>query len=252
MADRSLLYQNVTFTGPDGNPIFVPMAQLDEVTKESAAVEINYGSKIGACLVMLLVVLTMTPKNRFARLPTSINVAALVVGIIRNVLLSLFWPSSFMRFYTYWSDDYRFVNHTDTRISIAATAFAIPQVVLIYAALIIQAWSMMKLWRPAVKWATMGVSMALVAVAMGFRIAGFVFQIRLITEIFDIVPFLWIRQTSLGLETATISWFCFLFNIRLIIHMWVNRSIVPTSKGLSAMEVLIITNGILMVIPGTY
>ena len=250
MADRSLLYQNVTFMGPDGNTIDVPMAQIDELTRGNAANTINYGSQIGACFVMLLVVLTMTPKNRFARVTTSINIAALIVGIIRNVLLSLFWSSSFLQFYAYWSDDYEFVNHNDTRISIAATAFAIPQIVLIYAALITQAWSMMKLWRPSVKWATMGVSIALITVAMGFRIAGFVFQIRLITEIFDIFPLLWVRQAGLALETATISWFCFLFNVRLIIHMWVNRSILPTAKGLSAMEVLVITNGVLMVIPG--
>ncbi|KAK4098415.1 hypothetical protein N658DRAFT_488474 [Parathielavia hyrcaniae] len=61
-----------------------------------------------------------------------------------------------------------------------------------------------------------------------------------------------VKQGYLGCITASICWFCFLFNIRLVMHMWTNRSILPSLKGLKAMDVLVITNGMLMFVPAWF
>lgn len=61
----------------------------------------------------------------------------------------------------------------------------------------------------------------------------------------------WVRKLYLVLITTSICWFCFLFNVRLVMHMWTNRSILRSLKGLKAMDVLVITNGTLMLVPGT-
>ncbi|KAK4119225.1 hypothetical protein N657DRAFT_693829 [Parathielavia appendiculata] len=58
-----------------------------------------------------------------------------------------------------------------------------------------------------------------------------------------------VKKTYLGCFTASIRWFCFLFNVRLVVHMWTNRSILPSLEGLEAMDVLVITNYILIFVP---
>ena len=247
------LNQTFPLLGPDGTtqiPIWIP--DVDEVVKEAIAIAVNYASQIGACVVMLLVVLTMTARSRMLRATTTINMAGLVVAIIRCTLLVLYFTSSYLEFYTFFTHDFSQISTTDTRISVAATVFAVPQLVLIEAALIIQAWSVVQLWRALLKWLTIVISALVAFFAIGFKCASVSLQVKAIVDFFDPSPYIWVRQSDLAFGTTTIFWFCFLFMTRLAFHMWEHRSILPPVKGLSAMEVLVMTNGVLMLVPGVY
>lgn len=61
---------------------------------------------------------------------------------------------------------------------------------------------------------------------------------------------LYLRYVYLALELTCICWFCFIFILRLGMHMVQNRSFLPSSKGVAAMDMLVMTNGVLMLIPG--
>ncbi|KAK3998054.1 fungal pheromone mating factor STE2 GPCR-domain-containing protein [Cladorrhinum sp. PSN332] len=244
------LNQVFVILGPDGTTqIPLTPSLVSSFYSDAASLSILYGTQIGACFIMLVVVLAMTPSARFKRVPTIISILSLTLNMIRMILLSLFYPSAWTGFYTLFSMDYQFVPRVDYNISVTATVLSIPVTMLIMAALFIQAWSMVQLWRPVYKWPVTGLSLALVLTTIGFNFAGVVFQARSI--LYTEVPRLevWVRQTYLGSITASICWFCFLFNIRLVMHMWTNRSILPSLKGLKAMDVLVITNGILMFVP---
>ena len=221
----------------------------------ATSLSILYGSQLGACFMMLCVVLAMTPRVRFRRLPTLVSIAALTLNTIRMVLLAVYFTTTWMDLYLLLTGDTQFVSRTDLNTSVAATVLSVPVTVLILAALCVQAWSMMRLWPVLWKAPAAAVSLGLVVATVVFNMWTTVVQANEVLHPEDwrtvYIP-IWARQAYLGLITASICWFCFLFNVRLVMHMWTNRSILPSLKGLKAMDVLVITNGILMLVPGMF
>ncbi|TLS27484.1 hypothetical protein PpBr36_05443, partial [Pyricularia pennisetigena] len=238
-----------SLTGSGFDQVETTPAEISSVYFLAFNTAIGYSAQIGACFIMLLVLLTMTAKARFARIPTVINTAALVVSIIRCTLLVVFFTSTMMEFYTVFSDDFSYVHPNDVRRSVAATVFAPLQLALVEAALMVQAWAMVELWPRTWKVSGIAFSLLLASVTVAFKCASAAITVKSALEPLDPRPYLWIRQTDLAFTTAMVTWFCFLFNVRLVMHMWQNRSILPTVKGLSPMEVLVMANGLLMVFP---
>ncbi|KAF3760965.1 hypothetical protein M406DRAFT_26133, partial [Cryphonectria parasitica EP155] len=214
----------------------------------------GYGVEIGASLVMLAVILTMTPKTKFWRFPTYLNIAGLCNNVIRVILLAVYFDSSWVTFYAMYSNDFRFVTRADYANSIASSVMTIPQNIMMMGALIFQAWSMIKLWPHSYKWSILVFSVVMVLLEIGFMGASTAYQIIQLevspTEGLKlIIKYAWVRYCFLGFEVACICWFCFLFICKLATHLWKNRSFLPTTKGLGAMDALVMTNGVLMLIP---
>ncbi|KAK4033260.1 hypothetical protein C8A01DRAFT_40296 [Parachaetomium inaequale] len=222
---------------------------ITQLYVQATSLSILYGTQIGACLMMLAVVLGMTPRARFRRLPTLISVAALALNTARMVLLAVFFTTAWVDLYVIVAQDASAVPRSDFNLSAAATVLSVPITMLILSALFVQAWSMLRLWPLLWKLPAAGLSLVLVLLTLAFNMATTILQARAIlyADISEIP--IWIRPTYLGLITASVCWFCFLFNVRLVMHMWTNRSILPSLKGLKAMDVLVITNGILMFFP---
>jgi pheromone alpha factor receptor len=246
----SVFNQTFVLLGSDGITQYPLTVDMVDMTYHSAiATQANYGSQIGATVMMLLVCLIMTPKSKFARIPTLINIAALAFNLIRVVMLVWYPASTWYEFYIIMTGDITTVSRSNYNTSTAATFFTVPVTILMLCALAVQAWTMVQLWPKAVKVAAMGVSALVVITAVGFKITDSVYQALWILN--EVEAPRWVRQVDLACSAASICYFCFLFNIRLLIHMWSNHSILPSVKGLSAMEVLVMTNGILMFIPST-
>jgi pheromone alpha factor receptor len=225
---------------------------ITQIYIQATSLSILYGTQIGACFMMLAVVLGMTPRARFRRLPTLISVAALALNTARMVLLAVFFTTAWVDLYVIVAQDASVVPRSDFNLSAAATVLSVPITVLILSALFVQAWSMLLLWPLLWKLPAAALSLVLVLLTLAFNMATTILQTRAIlyADISEIA--IWVRQAYLGLITASICWFCFLFNVRLVMHMWTNRSILPSLKGLKAMDVLVITNGILMFFPGGF
>ena len=242
--------QTIVLLAGDGvQEIPVPLPDLDALVFTFFRIAINFGVQIGACLMLLVVLLAMTPRSRYAKWTTYINLAALVTVLVQRLLMVLFFTSSYVEFYTLLSGDPTFLRPVDTGVSIAGCVFAILQVICIEAALIFQAWAMIQLWPTLWKWITISLSTLIALLTVGFKCASTASQIIAIRD-FQPQTRVWIQQVDLALSTITIIWFCFVFLIRLVAHMWKHRTILQGKKGLVAMDVLVVTNGVLMVIPG--
>nr|CAP17786.1 pheromone receptor 2 [Neurospora sp. FGSC 8827] len=248
-ADHDHLTNQVLFFFDNyGNLLNVTTTDVDTLTDMMISTAINYATQIGATFIMLAIMLLMTPRRRFKRLPTIISLLALCMNLIRVVLLALFYPSHWTDFYVLYSGDWHSVPRSDMQISVAATVLSIPVTALLLSALMVQAWSMMQLWTPLWRALVVLVSGLLSVATVALSFANCIFQAKNILYADPFPPF-WVRKLYLALTTGSISWFAFLFMIRLVMHMWTNRSILPSMKGLKAMDVLIITNSILMLIP---
>lgn len=231
-----------------GQLVNVTIAMVDEMNRLMISSAVNYATQIGATFIMLAIMLLMTPRRRFKRLPTIISLLALLLNLIRVVMLTLFYPSHFTDFYVLYSGDWTFVPQSDMHITVAATVLSIPVTVLLLSALMVQAWSMMQLWEPLWRALVVSISALLTVGTVILSFVNCIFQVKNIIYLDPFPPY-WVRKLYLAMTTGSISWFTFLFMIRLIMHMWTNRSILPSMKGLKPMDVLIITNSILMLVP---
>lgn len=249
--------QIIMLTLPNGQAEPVPLSVVDNSNNIMIVTSIGYGVEIGASLVMLAAILTMTPKTKFWRLSTYLNIASLCNNIIRVVLLATYFNSSYVAFYALYSHDYSHITSTDRATTVASTAMTVPQNVLVMSALTLQAWAMVRLWPRAYKWVIFAMSVILVLLEIGFMAAAEAYQIMQLSVDFAVghelvVQHLWVRYGFLGLEVTCICWFCFLFICKLLTHLWTSRSFLPKTKGLGAMDALVMTNGVLMLIPGKF
>lgn len=244
--------QNVTFLSADGKtPLYVPFAALDAFHDESASVCINYGAQLGACIIMLLVLLIQTPAAKFRRPSTILHIAGLVICSIRMVLLVAWFPSAFNDFYAVWGLDYSLVPRSAYNLSLAANSFSVILVVVIEAALMNQAWTMIRLWGDFWRYLVVGSSAIVTLLTIGWRITFAVFQSRAILELKVSKHHDWVIYWCVITNAISICWFCAIFNLKLVWHIVSNRGMLPSYKTMSPMEVLVMTNGMLMIIPGT-
>lgn len=254
LAMEDPLHQNITLTMPDGSGMLISLAEIDWNQSYIVGKTIDYAVEFGASLMMLIVLLALTPRSKLWRPTSLVNIAALINNLPRTILLAIYFESSWTQFYVLYGGDPRFVTDADFRNSVASVAFVIPQNLLMMAALMLQAWAMVTLWSRPYKWGILVVSALLSLAEVSFMLAVQSDQIRSYYPGYDPSVYLprrlFLRYVYLALELTCICWFCFIFILRLGMHMVQNRSFLPSTKGVAAMDMLVMTNGVLMLIPG--
>lgn len=244
--------QSVRFLAADGQtPIDVPIPEIDLFNRISVSTCINYGAQLGACFIMLLVFLFMTPSDKFRKPSSILQLSSLIICTIRMALLSAFFPSAFNEFYNYWAADYASVPSHDYGVSITGNVFSLLLVVSVEAALVNQAWALVNLWPSVWKYVLSTISVALTLLTISWRLVLTVTVTQAVTSTESQKPLRWIFRWVIVTNTASICWYCALFNVKLALHVYANRGILLRScRSLTPMEVIVMTNGLLMVIPG--
>lgn len=251
--DPSVL--NITLLVPSPSsaslvPVAIPIPIIDSFNDETVSIVINYGAQLGASITMLLVVLLTTPSAKFLRASNLLHVLALLVCVVRTILLAFYFLSPFSHFYQVWSGDYSQVPSWNYRTSVAGTVFSTLLTIITDAALMNQAWTMVSLWPNKTKYILSLLSMVVTLLAVSFRLAYTVIQCEGIYNLTAPTKYAWLIRTTLIWNICSIGWFCALFNSKLIIHLVTNRGVLPSRRAMSPMEVLIMANGILMIVPG--
>lgn len=243
--------QTVSFLSKDGvTPIQVPIPKLDEFSFYSVSVSLSYGTQLGAVLIMLFVTLLMTPTSKLRRPSGILHILVLVLCVIRMALLAAYFPSDFNEFYNVWAGDYSAVATHHFYVSIAANTISLLLVVAIELALMNQAWTMVTLWPSAAKYTLSVLSVCITLLTIGWKLAVTTLQNKSTLELVTTQDVLWVSHGAIITNAISICWFCALFNIKLVLHLITNRSVLPAGRSLAPMEVLVMTNGLLMFIPG--
>ncbi|TQW00129.1 mating-type alpha-pheromone receptor PreB [Cordyceps javanica] len=244
---------NVTFFLADHNTTAsVPMPVLNAYYDESLSVTMNYGAQLGACIVMLLVVLALTPSAKLARLASGLHLLALLICIVRTGLLFAYYLTPSSHFYQVWAADQSEVPRRYWDLSLAGNTLALPLVIVTQAALVNQAWTMIAFWPRAAKYAACVVSGIVVLMTVGTRLAFVIVQNHAIITAIPPISFSWGIHWTVVMGAISIFWFCAVFNVKLISHLVTNRGVLPSATLLTPMEILVITNGVLMVIPAIF
>ena len=251
MAAFNPFRQKVSFFAADGTTkISVPVPVIDQANFEAFGVCINYGTQIGACLVMLIILLVTTPASKLRRASNVLQILALVICPVELIVLVLYFPSPLNEFYRYWAEDYSGVPQRYFDMSIAGSTLSILLVAVLELELMNQAWIMVKLWPNPVKYAVSFVSVLVSLNTLGWRMAFVVLQNESVVNLSRPHNIEMVSEVTVATNAASIFFFCAVFNIKLVQHLITNRSILPSSKALNSMEILVMTNGILMIFPG--
>lgn len=246
--------QNITILlSPSAPPISIPIPLIDAFNDETVSIITNYGAQLGASLAMLLVLLAATPPSRLLRPGTPlVHALALLVCVVRTVLLIYFFLTPFSHFYQVWTGDFSQIPAWNYRASIAGTVLSTLLTIVTDAALVNQAWTMVSLFAPRTKRIVCLFSVLVALLAISFRVAYTVIQCESIAALAAPRRFAWLIRATLLLNIGSIGWFCALFNSKLVSHLVTNRGVLPSRRAMSPMEVLIMANGILMIVPGKH
>ncbi|KAF9882416.1 hypothetical protein CkaCkLH20_00452 [Colletotrichum karsti] len=235
----------------DGRHLQIDVEIVNIVYQENIGICINYGSQIGASFMMLLTIIAMTPSIKLIKVSLWIHILTLIASTIRMTLLAAYFTSNWNNFYSTWTGDYSRITAGDFHRSVATETISLILLILVQISLGIQAWALVNLLPGCWKWFFTGLSFFISTAAVAWRMAFTAIQIEAILLITLPNPD-WIRYQSTIIGAVSIFYYCALFNIKLLIHLVKNRGILPTRQGLSAMEVLVITNGLLMMIPAVF
>lgn len=243
--------QNITFYAADGETLlYVPIPSIDMFNAYLASVCVNYGTQLGAAIVMLLVLVIATPSAKLRRPSGLLQVLVLVLCIIRMALLSAYFFSDFVDFYNVNSGDYSTVPARYYVLSVTGNTFSLLLIVAVEICLMHQAWAMVALWPDLVRYVIVVLSVCISLMALGWRLASLVFQNIAILSSVSYEATIWVAQWAGVANALSICWFCALFNAKLVAHLVRHRGILPVGRSVTPMEILVMTNGVLMIIPG--
>ena len=230
-------------------PVNVSIPQLDEFVLYGVQISINYGSQIGASVVLLIVLLLLTKVEKRTSPIFLINTLSLLFNLVRNVLLCLFFTSAFNESYAYFAGDYSRVPQGDYANSITATVFEVLTLISIEASLCLQVRVVCITLRRMYRLAIFILSAAIALVAIGLRM---VYTVKNDILILQTVPLdsLYSLGSATNIATSiSICWFSAVFVIKLGFALRTRRKLGLGQFG--SMQIIFIMGCQTLIIPGT-
>ena len=240
--------QTITLLLQDGTPFNISMHDLDVYRSYGIRICINYSSQIGASFTLLLILLTLSKREKRRSPIFFLNVLSLAVNTIRSLLQCLYFTGPFYYPYAYFSGDYSKVPQSQIGISIAADTLTLVLVILIEISLILQVRAVCVTTRETQRFWIMVTSVTVAMVAIGFRFALVVINSEAIRNIENFGSWLWLVTATTITQAISIWFFSLVFLIKLGYALVLRRRLGLRQFG--PMQIIFIMGCQTMVIPG--
>ncbi|KAL5604271.1 hypothetical protein BROUX41_002244 [Berkeleyomyces rouxiae] len=246
--------QVFNLTASDGVTQFpVALDILNTAIKRYYAQCISYGVQFGLCFGLLLSLLILSPTERIRKIGVRLQMAGLLCNMLRVLLLALYYTSNWTELYDMASGEYLQVDDTDLFKTVSSTVMLLVLLALIGCMLTVHAWSLMRMWAPLAKWTALAISVGVTMALLSFKIVVAVMYTRATLRMEGASRRAqWLSFASNIMYAAVIFWFAMLFNVKLVTHLVKNRRFLPLRNRLTPIETLVITNGIMMIIPVSF
>ena len=242
--------QSFTLIMGDGTPFKVSIPDLDAFILYSVNICIMYASQLGASLVLLVVMAIMTkPEKRFVPI-TILNVLALTINFIRNILLCLYFTGPFSETYAYFAQDYSRVPTSAYGTSIAASVLTLVNLICIEGSLWLQMHVMCLTLRKVYRQAILGASLLIASLAIVVRLVLCIKNSKAIMTLADDTSFTWLSSATNITTTISVFWFCAVFVIKLGFALCQRRKLGLRRFG--PMQIIFIIGCQTMIIPGKH
>jgi pheromone alpha factor receptor len=238
---------NVTILMSNGTQFDVLISDIDRWFYFATRVSTNYGTQVGACLVMFLVTLVLAGDSQRRKLVYILNVFSLVLGFVRAMFQLVYFSGHWQEFYNYFTDSQSNLTKSDFATSVAGTVMPLLMTAAVNMSLALQAHTVCKVMERKYYYTSFGFSCVVLLLALGFRFAECVTNSMAITSGVTYFDQAWITIGTLATQAISIGWFSILFMWKLGWTVWTRKKM--GWPNLRLVEFLMIMSGCTMIIP---
>jgi pheromone alpha factor receptor len=240
--------QTITLLLQNGTPFNISMYDLDVYRSYGIRICINYSSQIGASFMLLVILFTLSKREKRRSPIFFLNALSLAANTIRSLLQCFYFTGPFYYPYAYFSGDYSKVPQSQIGISIAADTLTLILVIFIEISLILQVRVVCVTTRETQRFWIMVTSVTVAMVAIGFRFALVVINSEAIRNIENFGSWLWLVTATTITQAISIWFFSLVFLIKLGYALVLRRRLGLRQFG--PMQIIFIMGCQTMVIPG--
>lgn len=241
--------QTFTLLLADSTPFNLTIPDLDDFILYNVQICINYGSQLGASLVLLIVLLLLTKPDKRLSPISILNTLGLTINVIRNIIQCLYFTGPFSETYAYFGQDYSRVPKSDYATSIAGAVLTFILLICVEMSLIFQVRVMCVMVRESYRLALFVVSNMIALPALGFRFALCVENAQYIISLTPPTALNWLESASNITTSISICWFCIIFVTKLGFALVERKKLGIGQFG--PMQIIFIMGCQTLVIPGT-
>ncbi|KAF2122722.1 fungal pheromone mating factor STE2 GPCR-domain-containing protein [Lophiotrema nucula] len=235
---------------PDGTPFQSSMGDIDFFRLFGIRLAINWGTQIGASIILLAVLLLLTKREKRFSLIFIMNALCLLINAIRSILQCIYLVGPFYDFYALLSGSFDRVHRDDQANTIASNVMTLLLVICIMISLTLQVWIVCVTTPKLQRLVIMMVITAVALVAVGYRFAVVVISNARTLQNLGMDDYSWI-VTDLNITQAVAIWvYCAVFTYKLGYALVQRRRLGMTQFG--PMQIIFIMGCQTMVIPGIF
>lgn len=243
-------HQTLNFSLPGGEIIPIPLDVFDSFVQYGIRICINYGTQIGASVVLLAVLVILTKAEKRSTAVFVLNVSALVFNIIRNIIQCVYFTGPFYQTFVYFSGDYSLVPRGDYATSVTGVVFYTLMVIAIEASLVLQVRAVCVTMTRNARLVILILSFLVATTTIGLRLALTVQNARAIVSSQSFYGQQWLAAASLYMITASICFFSAIFTAKLAVALKQRRSLGLRQFG--PMQIIFIMGCQTLIVPGTW
>lgn len=242
--------QSVTFLRSDGSSFPISMADFNKFVLYAVRTSIAAASQLGASVVMAVLLALLTAPDKRRSIVFYLNITTLLVNVCRTLSTTIFFTSSWVEIYTYFSGDYSRITAGAYANSVMGTIATGIMVILIELSLLIQTHVLCSTLRDLYRNIVLAWSCLVAAVPIAFRIAFMVANVKAIMSQSSLGKNVWIQSSSNISITVSICYFSLVFLAKLGYAIYTRRLL--GMKGFGVMQIIFIMACQTMILPGTF
>ncbi|OAL48990.1 hypothetical protein IQ07DRAFT_569186 [Pyrenochaeta sp. DS3sAY3a] len=207
--------QPITLYFQDGTNFTIGVEDLDNYRLYGCRLAINYGSQIGASVILLLVLLLLTRAEKRKSFIFLANAFCLTANTIRCILLCRFLTGSMWHPYSQFAGDWSRVTTSDLATSVASNTMTLLVTILIMVSLSLQVWVVCVTTAPFQRYMIMAVTSVMACIAIGYKATAVIYNIKQALLFEPIEPYKNYIGTSYVTQAASIILFSCVFTYKL-------------------------------------
>ncbi|GFF83862.1 hypothetical protein CNMCM6936_005960 [Aspergillus lentulus] len=242
--------QNITLTQSDGTTVISSLALADDYLHYMIRLSINYGAQLGACAVLLLVLLLLTRPEKRVSSVFVLNVAALLANIIRLGCQLSYFSTGFARMYALLAGDFSRVSRGAYAGQVMASVFFTIVLICVEASLVLQVQVVCSDLRRQYRILLLGASTLAALVPIGVRLTYSVLNCMVIMHAGTMDHLDWLESATNIVTTVSICFFCAVFVVKLGLAIKMRKRL--GVKQFGPMRVIFIMGCQTMTIPAIF
>lgn len=193
----------------------LPLYYLDQFYQYDIRICINYGTQLGASIVLFVLLLLLTHSDKRGSAVFILNGVALLFNITRLLFQVIHFTSGFERIYPFFSGDYSAVKTRAYAMSILSVIFQTLLVICIMVSLVMQVHVVCATLRRRYRRPLLLLSVIMAIVPIGFRMGWMVMNCKYIIKATSMVGLIWLESAVNIVITISVCFFCAVFTIKL-------------------------------------